>query len=450
MPDILISELAQKLFKGEYKELHIDSRLVKKGDIFLAMPGANTHGNCFAESVLAKGAGLVLVERKVEHKKGKKIIAVDQPKKFLWRLAKAMVKLSSAKRIGITGSNGKTTTKDLTALALGGEGRKVLKTRGNFNNQLGVPLTLCRLKHHHKLAVIEMGTSEVGEIEILTKLVKPDLGVLTAINAAHMDGLKKLTVVAQEKTSLFRGLKAGSPCIFREKEFKFGAVKSSTKDKQVQYFDLDREASNLKFSKGKMTWKFKNVAFSLSTPAIHNVENAQAAILVALAMGEPIATISKRLAAWTPSNHRMCILNWRKRTLIDDCYNANPASMLAAVQSALNLKQRREQKVLLAMADMKEMGTRSGKVHGDLGKDLAELGIDVLLTMGKDAFKTMSSFDRAGGEASKHCESTEEMGSLLQSLSRPHDIVLVKGSRGMHLEEVIDQFSSQLKEPVKA
>ena len=138
------------------------------------------------------------------------MIGVANPEKFLWRLARAMVKLSTAKRIAITGSNGKTTTKDLTALALGGEGRKILKTRGNYNNHLGVPLTLCRLKHHHKIAVIEMGTSGVGEIEMLTKLVKPHVGVLTAIAAAHMEGLKTLQMVAEEKTALFRNLKPGS------------------------------------------------------------------------------------------------------------------------------------------------------------------------------------------------------------------------------------------------
>lgn len=450
MPDVLISEIAQKLYEGEYKELHIDSRKVRKSDIFLAFPGANTHGNKFIDKLLNKGVGLVLADKKAPYPEHGLVVPVSNPQKFLWRLAKAVLKLSSAKRIAITGSNGKTTTKDLTALALGGEGRKVLKTRGNYNNQLGVPLTLCRLKHHHKVAVIEVGTSAIGEIELLTGLVKPHLGVLTAINAAHMDGLKKLNTVAEEKTALFRGLKSGSTCITRTELMKYGAVKSSTKDKDLQFFDLDRETSKLKFSKRKMTWKFKNVSFSLATPAIHNVENAQAAIMAAMAMGESIQTISRRLASWSPSDHRMCILNWRKRTLIDDCYNANPASMIAAVESALNLKQRNEQKVLLAMADMKEMGARSGRVHGDLGKDLAKLGIDVLLTMGDDAFKTLSSFDRAGGEASRHCESTEEMGTLLQSLSRPHDIVLVKGSRGMHLEQVIEQLSPKLEGTLKA
>lgn len=194
-----------------------------------------------------------------------------------------------------------------------------------------------------------------------------------------------------------------------------------------------------------MTWFHNNIEFSLATPAIHNVENAEAAIRVAEALGESTEVISKRMSKWMPSAHRMCVLNWRKRTLIDDCYNANPASMLAAVESALNLKKRNEQKVLLAMADMKEMGKRSGKVHGDLGKDLAKLGIDVLLTMGEDSFKTLTSFERNGGESSMHCESTEEMGAMLQSLSKPHDIVLIKGSRGMHLEEVIYQLDPKLE-----
>jgi UDP-N-acetylmuramoyl-tripeptide--D-alanyl-D-alanine ligase len=445
MPDDLIGTLALKFYHGEYDELHIDSRKVKKGDAFLALPGTKTHGNAFVEVALKKGAKLVVVDQKVPHKKAREVVAVANPEKFLWRLAKAMISLSEAKKVAITGSNGKTTTKDLTALALGGEGKKVLKTRGNYNNHLGVPLTLCRLKHHHKFAVIEIGTSGVGEIKSLTNLTKPHMSVLTSVNAAHMEGLKNLQAVALEKSDIFRGLKSGSLCFLRKKEMKYATVKSSIKHLKPEFFDLNHVEAKLSFKKNKMTWSHNNIEFSLATPAIHNVENAEAAICVAEAMGISTEVISRRLFKWMPSAHRMCILNWRKRTLIDDCYNANPASMIAAVESALNLKKRNEQKVLLAMADMKEMGKRSGRVHGDLGKDLAKLGIDVLLTMGQDSFKTLTSFEKNGGESSMHCESTEEMGAMLQSLSRPHDIVLIKGSRGMHLEEVIHQLDPKLE-----
>jgi len=445
VPQDLIGSLAEKFFKGEYGELHIDSRNIKKGDAFLALPGEHTHGNNYVDQALKRGASLIIVDAHYPYSHAEVAIAVSQPEKFLWKLSKAILHLSTAKRIVITGSNGKTTTKDLVALALGGEGKHVLKTRGNYNNQLGTPLTLCRLRHHHKFAIIEIGTNAVGEIKALTKLTKPDIAVLTSINAAHMQGLKNIHVIAEEKSDIFRFMKAKGICFLKQKEFKLNAVRSALKDKQVNLVDFNPVESKLSFVKHKMTWTYNHIVFSLTTPARHNVENAQVAIQVALACGEPIEHVSRRLEKWTPSNHRMCVLNWRKRTLIDDCYNANPASMIAAVESALNLKRRREQKILLAMADMKEMGVSSARIHSQLGRSLAKLGIDVLLTMGDEAFKTLSSFDKAGGESSKHCESKEEMSALLTSLSRPHDIVLIKGSRGMHLEEVVKRLNPKME-----
>lgn len=439
MPKLLIQDCARRLFDGEWGEVCIDSRALKEGDVFVALPGENVHGNAFIKDVLERGAAWVIADAEAKHMRAKNVTAVKDPEQYLWKLGEAMVGLSEAKKVAITGSNGKTTTKDMLACILEGQ-HEVLKTQGNFNNHLGVPLTLCRLKKEHEIAVVEVGTSFPGEIESLTKLVKPHLSVLTSINRAHLSGFKSLAAIAQEKSQIFQAAPEAS-CFLRGEDLKHRVVRKAIKGRDATFFDVDMSQDDepeLQYKAGRVTWRFEDVDFQLASPARHNVDNAQAAISVALKLGCEKNEIKDRLSEWKPPAHRMCLLNWKKRKILDDCYNANPASVLSALETAVGLRRRDSQRIFVALGDMKEMGRRARALHRDIGVHMAKMGVDFLLTMGDHAQEALGPYSEMGGGNFCHCENTQEMADHLRRFSRPHDIILVKGSRSMRLEQVID------------
>jgi UDP-N-acetylmuramoyl-tripeptide--D-alanyl-D-alanine ligase len=451
MPKLLIQDCARRLFSGEWGEVCIDSRVVKKGDVFVALPGTQCHGNTFIKDVLAKGAAWVIADAEAKHSRHKQVTAVKKPELYLWKLGEKMGELSHATKVAITGSNGKTTTKDMLACLLDGE-KETLKTAGNYNNHLGVPLTLCRLKEKHEVAVVEVGTSAPGEIGNLTELVQPHISVLTSINRAHLSGFKSLTAIAQEKSQIFMAAPEAK-CFLRSEDLKHRIVRKAIKNRDAQFFDIDEdqdEAPELIFKKGMIHWNFKGKEYALSSPAKHNINNAQAALMVAKSLGCEENDLKERLKNWKPPAHRMCLVNWKKRKILDDCYNANPASVISALETAVGLKRRENQRIFVALGDMKEMGRRAKALHRDIGVHMAKLGVDFVLTLGEDAREAMLTYAEGGGGNFCHCETPEDMAVHIKTFSRPHDIILVKGSRSMKLENVInalDEDQRQQKVP---
>lgn len=436
LPKPLKDQLARDLYEGRLRKVQIDSREVRDKDIFIALPGNSVHGNTFAEGVLKKADTWVIADRKAPHPQHDRCIPVSDPEKALTELAKSVRALSSAHFTAITGSNGKTTTKELTATILGAP-RRVLKTQGNYNNHLGVPLTLCMLKHHHRYAVVEVGTSNPGEIHPLTNLVRPHFSVLTSVHHAHLSGFRSLSAIADEKSDIFRAA-PDALCFVRQKEFDHPTVRKALKGRDVIVFDAEGSCHDPDFRRGHLEWSYGEQLFKLSSPAPHNALNAQASIRIGQSLGMTLGDLANRLQTWMPADHRMCLLNWKKRRIIDDCYNANPASVLSALDSALKLRHRENQRVFVVMGDMKEMGRQSRSLHRHIGEEMAQRGVDVLLTLGDHSQETLKSFAMNGGENFKHCEHQEEMAQLLQMWTRPHDILLVKGSRTMRLEKVIE------------
>ena len=439
MPKLLIQTIAQRLFNDEWGEVCIDSRVVRKGDVFVALPGTKCHGNSFIKDVLSRGAAWVIADAEAKHIRHAQVMAVKNPETFLWSLGATVMTLSSATKVAITGSNGKTTAKDMLACLLSG-GKDVLKTQGNYNNHLGVPLTLCRLKKEHDVAVIEIGTSNPGEIEKLTKLVKPHVSLLTSINRAHLSGFKSLTAIAQEKSQIFVAAPEAQ-CFLRSEDLKHRSVKKAIRGRDPEFFDIDEDQDDvpeLKFKAGKIHWNFKGHEYAILSPARHNVDNAQAALCVAMSLGIENDELKNRLLDWKSPAHRMCLLNWKKRKILDDCYNANPASVLSALETAVGLRRKETQRIFVALGDMKEMGRRAKALHRDVGVHMAKMGVDFVLTMGEDAKEALMTYADGGGANFCHCESPEDMAAQLREFSRPHDIILVKGSRSMRLEKVIE------------
>lgn len=437
---LLIQKIAERLFKGELRAVHIDSRLVGRGDVFVAFPGENTHGNHFIEKVMGKKGVEVIAHQSQAYPDAENVHPVRDPESFLRSLGKALRAMSEAKFIAITGSNGKTTTKDLLHLCLGA-GPRILKTRGNFNNHIGVPLTLCHLKEHHRVAIVEAGMNTPGEIASLTSLIRPHISILTSINQAHLKGLGSLKAIAKEKSDIF----AKAPkaiCLVREEDLKYQEVKAALGSRTPIVFNRNEEG--LPYEGQVLTngikWKHEDLRLELPSPALHNIDNAMAAVKASTEVGIRKGLLPDRLAKWKPSDHRLCLLNWKKRKILDDCYNANPASLLSALKTASHLKKREDQKLFVLLGDMKELGSRSRALHRECGREMARLGVDVLLGVGDHAKEALRAFADAGGGDFKSCPNTEEMADCVKTLSRPHDILLLKGSRSMKLETVLSEL----------
>ncbi len=434
----LAQALAQRLYAGELGELVMDSRKVAAGGAFLALPGQHTHGNAHIAAALQRGARLAIADARVPHPAAPNVLAVPEPEAFLRFLAAAVRRLSPAVFIAVTGSTGKTTVKELIALALGGP-PAVHRSPGNFNNHLGLPLTLANLRAGARFAVLEMGTSGPGEIARLVELARPHAGVITAIGESHLAGFGSLHAVALEKASLFAGLEASGLCFLPASVRRHEAVRRAIADREVLHYGLAGEevAPEAVLWRGMgVAWSFMGQEFHLPSPGQHNLLNAQAAVAVAYTFGVPLARIARRLRLFKPADHRLRLIPWRRRSILDDCYNASPASVMAAADTALRLKG--GGRVFAALGDMKELGSRSRALHRRVGEALARSGVDVLLARGDQAQFLLEGFERGGGRSSLTCHNAAEMAEFLRRHSRPRDIILLKGSRSMHMEEVLE------------
>jgi UDP-N-acetylmuramoyl-tripeptide--D-alanyl-D-alanine ligase len=434
-----MQSIANNLFSSTWGKVVIDSREVETGDVFIALPGENVHGNQFLSTAIDAGAALVIADAEAKHISHPKVMAVKKPAQYLWNLGKAVRKLSEAKIIAITGSNGKTTTKDMLFEILNPKGH-TLKTKGNLNNQLGAPLTLCSLKEEHRYGVVELGTSFPGEIEKLTQLTEPHISVLTSVNPAHLSGLKSLAAIAEEKSNIFSAAPEAS-VFARVEDLKHRPVKKALKGRDVVFFDVDEERdepSEAQFRNGSLHWQFHGQDYKVNSPARHNLDNAQAAISIAEQLGIETVDIAKGLNNWSAPAHRMCLINWKKRKVLDDCYNSNPASVRSALETAVALKRGEQQRIFVIMGDMMEMGRQSKALHRKLGAEMANMGIDALFTYGDHSKEALKSYSKEGGGNHQHCQHPNEVAQLIQLFTRPYDIILVKGSRSMRLELVLE------------
>ncbi len=442
MPAKILKELSKHLLKNSDSKVCIDSRLVNKGDIFIALKGEQQHGNFYVEQCIKRKASFIISDSKVKFKKHSSVYSTKDPEKLLWNLAELMRSQSEATFIAITGSNGKTTTKDITHCLLNKNG-DTLKTQGNFNNLLGVPLTLCSVKPHHVNAVIECGTNQPGEIEKLCSLIKPKMSVITSINAAHLSGLKNVQGIAKEKCEIFKNYP--EQLFLRKKDTEYSCIKNLLNENNHTFFDCESDLNILKsLSKSNsLTWLYKKQKFVINSPAMHNALNAKAAIKIAEYLNISLKTIATRLKKWQAGDHRMCMMQWKKRNIIDDCYNANPASVMEAVKTAARIKKKPKHHFFMVFGNMNEMGARSNAHHKDLGKVFAETGVDVLLTFGDKAKMSILPYSKNGGKASRHFENFEEIVDFLKVFTQPHDVILIKGSRSMKMENIVDHISTK-------
>jgi len=421
---------------SDFTGITTDSRQVNPGMLFAALPGETFDGHDYIQQARECGAAALLVHRKVET--DLPVLQVKDVLAALGILAGYWRNQCHATIVGITGSNGKTTVKEMIASVLRQQGA-VLATDGNFNNELGLPLTLFRLDASHDYAVVEMGASNPGDIAYLAGITRPQLGVITNIGPAHLQGFVTEQGVARAKGELYAALPRDGIAIINSAEPWVELWQSINKAETVYYFGGDGESHIQARGNAQqviVSTPIGEFSLRLPLPGTHNLTNALAATTVCLALDVPLADIKTGLEAVKPVRGRLSLMHtdagW---TVIDDTYNANPASLYAALQ----VLARQSGEPWLVLGDMKELGSDSRKMHAELGDVARTLGVRRLFALGDASIATVNAF----GHEAVHFSSKDKLIEALRSELKPGVACLVKGSRSMGMEHVVSAISSE-------
>jgi len=454
----VLEPLGARLVRGaedsEFRGVSIDSRSIKEGELFFPFAGQNCDAHQFILGALSNGAAGSIANKEWEAPNNfppdKFLIVVDDVLQALQSLAGFYQEyLAPPFVIGITGSNGKTTTKDLIA-SVTKQKYITLKTQGNYNNEIGVPLTLLGLEKQHQVAVIEMGMRGLGEITELAEIIHPNLGVVTNVGETHLELLGSKEKIAQAKGELVAALPPSSPVVLN---FDDPYVRDMSKMAQgpVLFYGLEEGAkirgTNIQ-SQGEMGMNFtllmdnQSIQVELPLLGLHNVYNALAAAAVGKVLGLSLEVIKRGLESVELTGMRLEIIdNKQGIKIINDTYNASPASMAAALHILEDLSIRRQGKSVAILGNMYELGAEQERAHQEMGELAARLGINNLVTIGNLAAEIAKGAVRSGMAEEKIliCSSNQEALERIPPLSKG-DTVLVKGSRGMKMEEIVGSF----------
>lgn len=424
-----------------------DSRALKSGDVFLALRGANFDGHKFIEQAQQTGCSAVIVDHLCDVKIPQ--IVVKDTRIALGKLGAHVKAKVSPKTVGITGSSGKTTVKEMVAAILSRLG-KVLATNGNFNNDIGVPLTLLRLEQDHDFAVIEMGANHMGEISYTSGLTKPDIAVINNIAAAHLEGFGDLCGVARAKGEIYEGLSEQGVALYNQDCKLANKWQWRLVNKKVRTFSCvgaaDCFSTDVVLDENGCAAFTLNVAgtgstfIELTIPGRHNVCNAVAAALIAIEFGASLDDIRLGLAEMAPVKGRLNLHQISDNfKLIDDSYNANVESMKAACDLTASYPGR----TLLIFGDMGELGADARNYHQEVGEYAAGKNIDDMLTLGVLSQATSDAFARRHQGRGQHFNTRDDLIHHLQQLlanEQQHISILVKGSRSSRMELVVDDI----------
>ncbi|MBT0653319.1 UDP-N-acetylmuramoyl-tripeptide--D-alanyl-D-alanine ligase [Geomobilimonas luticola] len=433
------------------KGISTDSRTVTAGELFIPLRGERFDGHDYIGAAAERGCRVLLAEKswlaENQPPAGVCCIAVDDTLRALGDLAAFHRRRFTLPLFGVTGSNGKTTTKEMLAaiLSLAGEG---LKTSGNLNNLIGLPQMLLQLTPAHRWGVLEMGMSEPGEIARLTEITAPQVGVITNAFPAHLESMGSVDAVARAKGELFMGLTEGAVAVYNADDTRIAALPVPAGVKRLSFGLHGADVSAVQIEgRGRRGQHFvlqlpaASVTVTLHAYGRHNIYNALAAAAAAVALGIGPEVIRKGLETFTPYDKRFKVEEVDGVVLIDDSYNANPASMAAALVTLRELKE--EGRAVAVLGDMLELGTDTGQSHQDVGR-LAAGCVDRLYLVGGMA-EVVASGAVAAGLAEEQIIVVPTQDKLIADLARgtlAGDVILVKGSRGMRMERVADAIRS--------
>ncbi len=442
---ITYGELLTNSHASRVKGISIDSRTISKGELFIAIKGNRYDGHDFViDAIKNEAAGVMVSSEKINSvkladKNNRFIISVDNTLESLGQLARFHRDRFDMPVIAVTGSNGKTTTKEMIENMLSGIWSP-LKNKGTQNNLIGVPLTLLKLTDRNESAIIELGMNRRGEIKKLTEMSRPNIGIITNIGPSHLEYLGSIRAVYDAKKELLDFLDIGDIAVlnaddvflrhFRKKRLKvitFGINRKS-----------DFKASHIKKRKGGLTFEVNGRSYSLRSPVYHNIYNALAAISIGTLFNISPDEMRKSLNDYLPLKRRMVRSVFRGIEFIDDTYNSNPCSLESAVKTLAGYRTRG--KKILVSGDMLELGRKAIYYHNRIGKAVADSDIDYFFGVGELTHNMYLSAKKSGMKNARFYSSREEVIDALKKVARANDVVLVKGSRAMQMEKIIKCF----------
>ncbi len=428
--------------KGSIASVFTDSRKVEKEGLFIALTGDKFDGHDFIKSLEGKGVGAVIVSKNT---------GTDIPEILVHDTSEALLDLAAYYRsrfniplIAVTGSVGKTITKDMTACVMSAK-YNTLKTPENKNNTIGMPLTLLKLDNTYSAAVIEMGMNHLGEISALSKAARPTTAIITNIGTSHIEYLKTRENILKAKLEICDGMVKGSKLILNADNDLLQKVK--LKDYETLFFSIKNNAELMavnieeKADSTEFVVKYQNKTqlFKIPTVGIHNVYDALSAIYAGICNDISLPEAAEALRSFIPSGMRQRIVEHKGITVIEDCYNASVDSVIAALDVLSSMKRAKK---IAVLGDMLELGDYSATAHSFCGEYLAQKKIDCLLTYGNESFNTAKAAVAAGAPDVASFTDADALAKMLISKTEKGDAVLFKASRGMALENVLEKFYS--------
>jgi len=424
----------------------IDSRTVRRDELFFAVKGERLDGHDYVLQALEKGAvaAVVRVDQLPRFASKTRLIAVDDTLKALQKLGSAVRRLWGKPLVGITGSTGKTTTKEATAHLLGTRFR-VLKSEGNFNNHFGLPLMLLKLEPEHDIAVIEMGMSHAGEITALSEMAQPDVGVVTNVAPVHLEFFNSVSDIARAKYELIASLHAGGTAILNADDEYVSQFGRDFRGKVTLYglkpvANVRAENIELRGAAGSVFHVVSAAGrerVTLPLVGTHNIYNALAAITVGIEKGLTLAEAGGALSTLLPGDKRGQVVQVGNITAINDCYNSNPKALDAMVDALAAMTAQRR---IVVAGEMLELGPAGEAMHRRSGEHMAARKIDVLLGV-RGLAKQMVEAAQTAGMRAEFVGTPEEAGDWLARETRRGDVVLLKASRGVKLEKALEKWA---------
>ena len=427
----------------EVTSITTDSRKAEDGCLFVAVKGERADGHQFLPQIFEKGALGALVEVEPENPAGPYIL-VDSTLRAVKDIAEYYRQQLPVKVVGITGSVGKTSTKEIIASVLA-EKYKVLKTLGNFNNELGLPLTVFRLREEHEIAVLEMGISDFGEMHRLSKVAKPDICVLTNIGLCHLEFLKSRDGILKAKSEIFDYIAEDGKIVLNGDDDKLSTIQEVKGIKPVFFgVESDREVyadhiipRGLKGIQCEIHADGESFQTVVPIPGYHMVLNALAATAVGRTLGLTMEEIKAGIEKLESLGGRFHIIETDNITIVDDCYNASPSSMKASLDVLKDADQRKA----AILGDMFELGENAVQLHAEVGAYAAQHKIDLLVCVGEMCKHMAQAAKDAGGcKEVVYVENLDSLTEVLPGMIKKDDTVLVKASHGMHFDNVVNRL----------
>ena len=420
-----------------------DSRTIKPGDLFFALRGPNYDGHAYASKVFAQGAVAVVVDRELDGSSAPpgRVLRVEDSLQALQQLGARARESWGGRVVAVTGSAGKTTTKDLIAEMLS-EQYLTSKSQGNLNNHIGVPLSLLRIDDAAQIAVIEMGMNHGGEIRQLAAMAKPETGVVTNVGPAHMESFESLDGVAAAKRELIEALPPEGVAVLNADDERVSRFDIAHRGRTVKYGlapNADVRGEDVELSPEGVGFRVGQTRFQSNLHGSHNVSNLLASIAVAGIYGIAPERLTGRIRNFTPAKMRGESFHHQGVLVYNDCYNSNPDAVRAMLDL---LKQTPAKKRIAVLGEMLELGHWAETLHREVGNYVAKSGIHVLVGIRGAACYMMDAAQRAGlpVDAAFFFDDPKEAGRLVRSLASPGDAILFKGSRGVHVEQALEEF----------